>query len=323
MENEQYLQFKDFKRFKNILALMLLLILAAVFFFSAISKLFSYASFEQFTWTFMDLGFSNIELAAVLARLFIGVELLLGCFLLLHLFLKELTLSLVIAFLLLLTFYLVFIIIKQGNTGDCGCFGDAYRMKPMTAIIKNVLMLAISFLLLKIYPFKIFRHTEILTMVLCFGAFVLPFIIHPIGQDRAPQVVHQNIRLEPLYHSQNAKNIPPEIDLREGKHIVAFLSLTCSHCRKAAYELQVIFKQRPEFPLYLVLNGHPDHLKEFFEETRAQKIPHTLFNGADEFMLMAGPGVPAIYWVNNGIIERSSNYYQLDPDVMEKWLREN
>ncbi len=323
MEKENYLRLRDFKQIKNIIGIILLLLLAAVFFFSAIGKLFSYASFEQFTWTFMDLGLPNIEFAAALARLFIGLEMMLGCFLLFHLFLKEFTLPIVIVFLLFLTSYLVFGVVKHGNTGDCGCFGDAYKMKPVAAIIKNVLMLAASFLLLKIYPVKLFKRTEILSMIICFAVFVLPFLIHPLGQDRMPQVVHQSIHLEHLYHSQNPQNIPPEIDLREGKHIVAFLSLTCPHCRKAAYELQVIFKQRPEFPIYMILNGHPNFLKEFMEETRADKLPYSLFRGGDEFMNMAGPGVPAIYWVNNGIIERSSNYYQLDPDVMENWLKEN
>jgi hypothetical protein len=323
MEKENYLQLKDFKRFKNLLGLILLLAIAAVFFFSAIGKLFSYASFEQFTWTLMDMGLQNIEFAAVIARLFVGLEMLLGCFLLFHLFLKEFTLPMVITLLLVLTGYLLFGIFKHGNTGDCGCFGDVYKMKPVAAIIKNVLMLMVSFLLLKIYPVKILKRTEILSIVVCFAVFITPFVLHPLGQDRLPQVVHDNIHLEPLYHSQNPKNIPPEIDLREGKHIVAFLSLTCPHCRKAAYELQVIFKQRPEFPIYLVLNGHPNFLKEFMDETRAERVPHTMFSGGDEFILMAGPGVPAIYWINNGVIERSSNYYQLDPDVMEAWLRGN
>jgi uncharacterized membrane protein YphA (DoxX/SURF4 family) len=323
MEKDSFLRLKDFKKVKNIVGFLLSLALATVFFFSAIGKLFSYASFEQFTWTFMDMGFPNIEMAAAFARLFIGAELMLGCFLLLHLFLKEFTLPAVLIFLIILTSYLAFSVLKHGNTGDCGCFGDAYKMKPVAAIVKNLVMLATSFLLLKIYPAKIFKRTEILTMVLCFATFVLPFIVHPFGQDRMPQAVHQPIHLDPLYNSKNPQNIPPEIDLREGKHIVAFLSLTCPHCRKAAYELQIIFKQRPEFPIFMVLNGHPNHLKDFFDDTHADKVPHTLFAGGDEFVFMAGPGVPAIYWVNNGTIERTSNYYQLDPDVMESWLRAN
>ena len=40
--------------------------------------------------------------------------------------------------------------------------------------------------------------------------------------------------------------------------------------------------------------------------------------------LMAGPGVPAIYWVNNGVVEYKSKYayYQLDPKYMLQWLKE-
>jgi len=36
---------------------------------------------------------------------------------------------------------------------------------------------------------------------------------------------------------------------------------------------------------------------------------------------MAGPYVPAIYWINNSVIEKKSNYFQLDPKYMRDWLK--
>ena len=47
-----------------------------------------------------------------------------------------------------------------------------------------------------------------------------------------------------------------------------------------------------------------------------------LFRGAEDFRRMAGPGVPAIYYINNSIIERKANYFQLDPRHMQQWLQE-
>src|SRR5690606_35750896 len=109
--------------------------------------------------------------------------------------------------------------------------------------------------------------------------------------------------LTPLYYSSNSQNKPAPIELRKGKHIVAFMSLTCSHCKKAAFLLQVIHRQHPELPIFFVLNGHPDFLEDFFNETHAKGVPHILFRGGDEFQSMAGPGVPAIYYIHNSIIE--------------------
>ena len=63
---------------KRISGLLLLLFLAAVFFFSAYSKIYKQEALDAFQWSFLDIGISNNFLSAVLARLMIGVEFLLG-----------------------------------------------------------------------------------------------------------------------------------------------------------------------------------------------------------------------------------------------------
>ena len=42
----------------------------------------------------------------------------------------------------------------------------------------------------------------------------------------------------------------------------------------------------------------------------------------DEFKEMAGDYVPAIYWIDNSVVEREANYNQLDPAIIKKWLKE-
>jgi glutaredoxin len=113
------------------------------------------------------------------------------------------------------------------------------------------------------------------------------------------------------------------VDLRKGKHIIAFMSLTCPHCKKAAYLLQIIYHEHPELPIYMVLQG-PEQLKQkFFDETHAEHVPYILFGHTDDFMNMAGTSVPSILWVNNGVPEYKSvyAYYQLDPKFMEEWVK--
>jgi hypothetical protein len=305
---------------KRTLGLILLLATAAVFFFSGISKLYS---FESFTWNVMDAGVTNMTLAAILARLFIGFELLLGIFLLGHLYLKSFTYPAVIAILVLFTVYLFRLIVIQGNAGNCGCFGEAYEMSPGTAIIKNLIMIGVTIVLIFIYPIRPYKNSEWIAAFAGMTALVLPFIFYPMSGDAKPQTVKEPINLNPLYSSISPQNHPPSVELRTGKHIVAFMSLTCPHCKKAAFLLQVIHRQHPDLPIYMVLNGHPDFLQDFFKETHAQSIPHTLFRGGEEFQTMSGPGVPAIYWINNSVIEKKSNYFQLDPKYMEHWVKEN
>jgi uncharacterized membrane protein YphA (DoxX/SURF4 family) len=309
---------KSFFDLKRVTGLVLLILLSAIFLFSGISKLYS---FHRFAWNIMDSGISNMSFAYILARLFIGFELLLGAFLLAHIFLRQFTYPAIIGLLILFTIYLLFLLLRQGNKVDCGCFGEELKMTPLVGILKNLLMIGVTISLFYLYPARPYRNSEWISVLIGMSAIVMPFLFYPMSADSKPEVVNEPIDLSPLYHSKESRNIPPSVDLSTGKHIVAFMSLTCSHCKKAAFLLQVIHRKNPDFPIYMVLNGHPDFLKDFFDETHSFHVPHTLFKGSEEFLSMAGSGVPAIYWINNSVIERKSTYYQLDPKTIQAWLR--
>ncbi len=303
---------------KKITGLALLLLTAAVFLFSGISKLYA---FESFIWNIMDAGISNLTLASVAARIFIGIEMMLGLFLLFHLFLRSFTYPAILCTLAVFSAYLILLLIRQGDSGNCGCFGDAYEMKPSAAIGKNIVLIGVTGLLYAWYPVKPYKNGVWLATITGMGSLVAPFLFFPLNNDTEPGESARPIDLSPLYHSANPLNLPPEAELRKGKHIIAFMSLTCTHCRKAAFFLQVVHRQNPDIPIFFVLNGHPDQMQPFWEETHAAKVPHILFRGA-EFQEMSGPGVPAIYYIHNSVIERKANYFQLDPQHMRKWLHE-
>jgi hypothetical protein len=258
--------------------------------------------------------------AGIIARLFVGLELMLGLFLLCHIFLRKFTYPAVIAILSIFIVYLLIVILKQGNNGNCGCFGDKLAMKPLTAIWKNVIMIAVTVLLMYLYPVKPYKYQEFYCMGLALVAFSMPFLTNFIYTGTSPEPYNKTIDLGPLYQYTPK----PEVELRTGKHIVAFMSLTCPHCKKAAYLLHKIHQQHPQIPMYIVLDGHENFLKPFFDETHADDVPHLFYKGhTEDFIKMAGSGVPAIFWMNNGVAELKSvyAYYQLDPEYMEKWLK--
>lgn len=301
---------------KRITSLLLLLSLAAVFFISAYSKL---SDIEPFQWTFISFGIGSMLWASVIAHVFIGIEFLLGLFLLFHIYLKEVTYPVTIGFLAILTIYLIVLIIQQGNTGNCGCFGDWIYMNPLQAIWKNLAMIAGCFILLHFYPIKPYKNQEWLSALLAMAALVSTFIIAPLHTNNKPTIVNKPINLNLLY--ADSTNMP-EIELRKGKHIIAYMSLTCPHCKKAAYLLHVLKQKNPEIPVYLVISGHSSNRDAFFEETKADDLPFLLYKNMASFTEMAGDGVPAIYWVNNGIIEKESTYLQLDPADIKDWLKQ-
>jgi hypothetical protein len=304
---------------KRTVGILLLLALSGTFLFSGWSKIYSDNAFDNFQWTFIDLGIDSVLAAGIIARAMIGFEFMLGLFLLGHVFLRKFTYKAIVGVLVVFIIYLLLVIAKQGNTGSCGCFGDKLAMTPLQAIWKNVAMIAATVVLMFIYPVKPYRFQEYVVMFLCLLSFSAPFVMNGIALGTAPVKYSDQIDLNLLYKYEDK----PSVDLRQGKHIIAFMSLTCPHCKKAAYLLQIIHRKHPEIPVYMVLSGHPDQKKDFFDETHAEDVPYTLYMHMEEFTQLAGPGVPAIYWFNNGKVEYKSKYayYQLDPEFMLNWMK--
>ena len=321
---------------QRIIGAILLVALAAVFFYSAYTKLgvlFHWQtgsgfpikliaddnSFDSFQWTFLDLGISSIIAASFIAHFMIGFELLLGFLLLFHVYLKSFTYKVVIAVLSVFIIYLLVVILRQGNTGNCGCFGNQHAMTPLQAIWKNLAMIAATLVLWKIYPVKPYKLSPFVFIISTAIALSVPFALRLVYVGTEPEKYTKAVNLDPLYKYSPA----PNIDLRKGKHIVAFMSLTCPHCKKAAYLLQIIHHDHPDIPIYMVLDGPDAYYKKFFTETHADSVPFIYYKHTDDFMKMAGPSVPSIFWMNNGVAEYKSvyAYYQLDPGYMEQWLK--
>lgn len=287
---------------------ILLLALAATFLFSAWTKLIA---IEPFEWAFQDMGIRSNTAVAILARVFAGLEVLIGLLLLAHVYLRRLTYPLVLIFLTIMTGYLLYLLAIQGNTGNCGCFGDTLHMKPLEAILKNIGMAGVTFLLMFIYNVQPYKGQQWLSLTAAMVGIMLPFVWQPLSQRTEP------VDLNPLYTTAGEQH--PAVELRTGRHIIAFMSLTCPHCRKAAKELVKINKDYPGLPLFMVLNGLPGDEADFFNETRSAAIPHIRFTGVDDFVQMAGKYVPAIYWVNNSIKERKVSYMALSGAAMKRW----
>jgi len=306
---------------KRSIGLILLLAMSATFLFSAYSKIDGENAFDNFQWTFIDLGISNIVAAGIVARLMIGLEITLALFLLAHIFLRSFTYKAIIALLTIFIAYLLIIILKQGNNGNCGCFGERLSMTPAEAIIKNVVMIVVTVILMYVYPVSPYKNQPYVAMVLALVACSTPFLMHNIYIGTAPVPDTRAVNLDLLYKYEPK----PEVDLRKGKHIIAFMSLTCPHCKKAARLLQIIHRQYPSLPVYMVLDGADAHKKAFFEETQSESVPHIFYQHTEEFTDMAGDGVPAIYWMDNGKVKYKSKYayYQLNPAFMISWVGNN
>jgi hypothetical protein len=278
---------------------------------------------EPFELNFIDLGVANWFTAPFIARILIALEFFLGLLLIFNLSLKKFTLKFVIGLLIFFTFYLIIQIAREGNQGNCGCFGTVLQMTPLESIIKNLFLIGIAVFLFRFHPDKNLRFGKILIPLAAMTSVTLPFLLNPIdlvaAEYRQPQAENFRMDLAPLY--ADTIKFKPSVDLSTGKHIVAFFSMTCSHCKATAFKIHVLEKRNPSIPFFMVLNGKDEWLKSFLEETKSDNIPFMILHG-NAFSKITGGSVPVVYWMNNGIVERKSLYISLEENEILKWLKD-
>lgn len=307
------------------------LLLKILFFLlsSAMGLLFIYSGWaklepiEPFEFTFVDIGIAGWRTAPFIARFMIGLEFFIGFLLVFGLFIKRFTIKLTVISLLIFCLYLVFIIINTGNNGNCGCFGNKISMTPVEALIKNGITLIACFFIYKYYNgLNYGKVSKWLFGVLFLSAFALPHILNYVDLDYSSAYLtkkedHFKLELDSLYKDAK-KNVPPT-SLSKGKHIIAFMSMSCPHCRIAAKKLRIMHEKNPSISMYLVLNGEDKKIKPFFEDTKATNIKYCILNGKN-FIYLAGLDMPAIYMVNNSVVENWVDYMHLDQTKIEEWL---
>jgi uncharacterized membrane protein YphA (DoxX/SURF4 family) len=305
---------------KKILFALLCSLMGAVFIFSGYTKLYP---IEPFEFTFVDLGFINWKVAPFVARTMIGAEFLVGLLLVLNINLKKITYKLTGAILVFFSIYLLLLIITVGNKGNCGCFGSYIQMTPMQALIKNIIMLTVLVILNKNHKgWEVNQKYRLLNIIPYAFALTMPFVLNPVELDYSEAYLNKPesnylLPLDSLYKSATL-HVPPK-SLSTGKHIIAFMSMTCPHCRIAAKKMRIIHERNKDIPFYFVLNGELKNLKIFFDDTHSENIPYCILNGRN-FVYLAGTSMPQIYLLNDSAVESVLNYYTLDQNEIEKWL---
>ncbi|HUH74377.1 MAG TPA: MauE/DoxX family redox-associated membrane protein [Chitinophagales bacterium] len=292
--------------------------LIGIFFLvSAVAKLFPVISFE------FSLGSYGLPwaLTPYVARVVIGIELILGGLLVLQYRLRKVSIPLAVSFLLLMTLVLVYRWITAGADADCGCMGAWLEMTPIQSILKNVILLIILLLAQRFIVSSIpSSFHNYLMGIFAIIALTAPFIVEPVyvgaNSSRDTQEVR---RLDvDLFYTKNQED-SPKTDLKNGKHIIAFLSISCPHCQKAANKLGIIQRQHPEYPIHLFINGNDETVNEFRKQYKCEEVPFSKLL-QPQFLQLSGPELPSIQYIQDGMIQREVNYLDIDNAGIEEFL---
>ena len=249
--------------------------------------------------------------AAIASRFFIGLECGLGALIALHFFGKnKWVLKTAFALLIFFSIYLIWLWITAGNNVNCGCFGDAIVMKPSISLLKNAALLAIIGLIIHYHNGFNYKWVKIVAPTALICTIACMYIFFPIFN-------RYKIDLTTLYTSD--KNFVPAIDLTKGKHILAFLSPSCIHCRRAALKMHELKQKDPNIPFFMVIASTTGDIKDFWKASNAQDLPYIRL-AIPPFQKYTHGIFPTILWINNGKVEADISYPELSLPVIEKWL---
>lgn len=307
----------------KILCIGISVFLGAIFIYSGYSKLDPVI--ETFEFTFVDIGIANWYVAPVLARLMIALEIFTGILLIICYNHRKFTIPLSIGILVFFIVYLIIQIAVNGNDGNCGCFGERLHMTPAKAIFKNLVMICLSIPLLFIHvSWSLPRFRGLFLSLLAVTSVIVPFVINPVDynytSNNMEEKVNYPLELDLLYHPLDSSQVEvPQTELRKGKQVLAFLSLTCSHCRIAAKKFRLIKKENPDLPIYFILNGDRDMLPVFLKDTHADNIPYSFCLGKT-FIQLASAHLPRIYYLDNTIVVKKVDYFELNQYDIENWI---
>ena len=310
----------------RILYIFIAFAVGATFIYSAYTKVLPIQGFE---YTIVEFTHMPWLLAALLARTLVGLEAALGLLIIVHFFGNgKWVLKTALALLIVFSTYLIYLWAKAGNNVNCGCFGDKIWMSPSASLIKNAVLMLLILVLIRFHKGFSFKWSWLVDAILFVAVIAIAFILYPIPGKEPDWLLKDHYKMDLTALYEPAAQNPPTEDLSKGKHIIAYFSLGCPHCRMAARKMHVMKENNPSLPFYMILTGSDVNFKPFFKETHATNIPYTRiaeepFKRAvtKEVNGMYQISVPQLDWVQDGWVEAETNYITLDQGEVEKWLK--
>lgn len=306
-------------RLKQTIGIAANFLVGGFFIFSAIIKLFP---IELFEYHLVGTTFIGWQAAGVLARLIIGIELLLGIALFISYRNKQVV-HVSMGLLFVFSIYLITLLLGGNPNADCGCMGRILTLTPVQSLFKNALLLGLlglSLMNTNHYQLK----WPLLEWSISLIVLSLVFVINPIVlKSQTHQVKNRSIKyeLDKLYSNLKGNRTPIySKDLRQQKWVLACLDPACSHCAIAAKKLKVLKSENPQLPIFMLILSDGHLSTKFIAENKLETLPHAVAE-APYFFSIADYNLPAIYFIDDAQIVRSESYLTLQQTEIEQWLK--
>lgn len=304
---------------KNI-GIIVRVLIGLVFIASSVTKYISIEAFDIFIYEHQLFPW---VITTFVTRLLIAIEGCLGVLLVLGVYSKIIK-KIVIGF---LAFFTIYVILKpflfNVDTTNCHCFGTVLILSDTQTLIKNIVLLILSYFMFwdKGNCFINKQWQTYSTIVLSIFALICVFLITKPDVFRHKRIAEiDQAKFDYLLSTKEMR----ALKVTEGRKIVCMFSTGCKYCKRTAMRLEVI-KQRnnlADSSFAIVFWGNPKSVDKFFNQTKIERLPHTLVSPI--LFLRATKGrQPIIIIMNNGKIVELLKYPNINEKEITNFINNN
>jgi thiol-disulfide isomerase/thioredoxin len=202
---------------------------------------------------------------------------------------------------------------KIGATADCGCFGSLVNRSPGEAAVEDMAMLVLVLVAWWGGRPLDSKPTVRSTRVFAAGAIVAVAVFAFRYFPEANRAENSDLQVGVDLNGLSLDGV--DLDLAQGRFVVALFSPTCGRCQKEVPTLNE-FQQVPDLPSVIALTSFPAESKALtkFKEHLRPTYEIATISLTDFRRLTYNHGYPRLAYVDEGVVQAVWEYFQL-PDV--------
>ena len=279
----------------TVLRTILRILLGLFFITTAVLKLMSLDSFEIYIYSFGLFGFNA---CAIVARLVIAAEMLIGIFLIAKILYKP-TWWLAMLMLAGFTLFLVYVAIFRNDT-NCHCMGDILEINPVMSIVKNVVTMLLMLLVRKEDDYR-FKGKVAVGVLAVLASVVVPFVLFPTDAAYNLFLKQDNAVNEKDFDLLMQDSTIQSLHLDEGHYVFGVISAECKYCKLSARKIDAIVtnNQLDTNKVLFLIWGSDSAVRAFREETQATRFRYVPIGPLQAIRLVDGQ-FPTYIFVQDG-----------------------
>ena len=295
----------------DVLKITIRLLLGVFLIGTAVLKLLSIDSLEVYIYSF---GIVNYTWTTLFSRLLIFIELIAGTSFIFKIYYRQiwwLTLLMMAGF----TLFLVYAVIFR-NDSNCHCFGDLIELDPTQSILKNILVLALLFVIRKeqSHNYKPVLRKWFLAGTLAVS-FVISFVLLPM--DVLYNMIYsekEEINTVAFYESLSDSTY---VDLQQGRYLINYALAGCKYCRIGAEKLTLMVDrhQIPHDRVKFVVGGNEEAISKFIESTGTSDYEHWKIS-IPKLMSITYGKFPLYIIIEDGKVVKAGDFRILNDNII-------